>query len=329
MVADVCCMQDPTHKKKGQGSTISGHSLAVDEWRASVAFSISPLLSYSSDVVPGGATATATAPAAATAAAADTKPPALGTRPRQASQVGMKGKDDIITANLNNPSTPPVATVTTATEPTSKEKEDEKKKEKEKEKEEKKEKRASTKSKRSSATFSAASIITSKDKQEKEKEKAAAAAAASAAAAAQPAVSAPVPAAAAVAAATDMSGAGGLPATTTLINFEKYSLVAAKVTELLACQSSSYCFEEVEFIQRWLGKVLGECLDEETISATAKTLNDKVIPPTSFPTTHLQPHTTFSRVVVCVVWWCSRRRIHRRTRGHRPSSEASPRRSPR
>lgn len=272
MVADVCCVQDPTHKKKGQGSTISGHSLAVDEWRASVAFSISPLLSYSSDVVPGGATA----PAAATAAAAaDTKPPALGTRPRQASQVGMKGKDDIITANLNNPSTPPVATVTTATEPTSKEKEDEKKKEKEKEKEEKKEKRASTKSKRSSATFSAASIITSKDKQEKEKEKAAAAAAAaSAAAAAQPAVSAPVPAAAAVAAATDMSG---LPATTTLINFEKYSLVAAKVTELLACQSSSYCFEEVEFIQRWLGKVLGECLDEETISATAKTLNDKVI----------------------------------------------------
>jgi hypothetical protein len=264
-------MQDPTHKKKGQGSTISGHSLAVDEWRASVAFSISPLLSYSSDVVPGGATATATAPAA------DTKPPALGTRPRQASQVGMKGKDDIITANLNNPSTPPVATVTTATEPTSKEKEDEKKKEKEKEKEEKKEKRASTKSKRSSATFSAASIITSKDKQEKEKEKAAAAAAAAlAAAAAQPAVSAPVPAAAAVAAATDMSGAGGLPATTTLINFEKYSLVAAKVTELLACQSSSYCFEEVEFIQRWLGKVLGECLDEETISATAKTLNDKV-----------------------------------------------------
>lgn len=278
-LTDVCGVQDPTHKKKGQGSTISGHSLAVDEWRASVAFSISPLLSYSSDVVP--ATATATAPAAATAAtAADTKPPALGTRPRQASQVGMKGKDDIITANLNNPSTPPVATATAATAPapatelTSKEKEDEKKREKEREREEKKEKRASTKSKRSSATFSAASILTSKDKQEKEKEKAAAAA--SAAAAAQPAVSAPVPAAAvAVAAATDLSGPAGLPATTTLINFEKYSLVAAKVTELLACQSSSYCFEEVEFIQRWLGKMLGECLDEEAISATAKTLNDK------------------------------------------------------
>jgi hypothetical protein len=168
-----------------------------------------------------------------------------------------------------------------------------------------------------------ASIITAKDKEEKKekKEKTAAPAptAVQAAAAAASTPSTPTTAASVVISAPASAADKAPPAAaavTTLINFEKYSLVAAKVTELLVCQSSPYCFEEVEFIQRWLGKVLADALDEETITATAKTLNDKVAPPSSL--SHPVPKCTHS----CAY-------DPRRTRGHRPSNEACPRRSPR